>query len=215
MPGCVSPERPDHRLRRAGYHAGVPEVAPSPSWESRMLARLQVGDDSALGPVYDHYAPMVYGLARRLVGIDAAADVTQQAFVHLWQHADRVDLAKGSLRAFLAVVTRRRAIDHLRSRGRADAREQSAAASERTLSVTADPDEAAMAMIMAERVQQAVRGLPDDQRRAIELAYYDGLTFREVAVVTGVPEGTAKSRLRLALGRLAAQLRVDEDGDER
>ena len=169
-----------------------------------MVARIAAGDDSALATVYDQYGALVNGIARRLVGDDQAADVCQDVFVALWEHPERFDAGRGSLRTFLATIARRRAIDALRRSGRRVANEQQAVLG-RPASVP-DLEEAAMALIASERVQAAVQLLPPEQRRAIELAYFGGLTFRQVAVATSTSEGTAKSRLRLGLGRLAAAL---------
>lgn len=169
-----------------------------------MVARVRAGDDSALGQLYDQYAALVFGIARRLLGDDHAADVTQEVFVTFWERPDRFDPDRGSLRTFFAVTARRRSIDLLRSLTRASAREGRAGRD--VPGSVPNVDEAAMALIASERVRIAVQQLPPEQRRAVELAYFDGLTYREVAVATGVAEGTAKSRLRLALVRLASHL---------
>jgi RNA polymerase sigma-70 factor (ECF subfamily) len=165
---------------------------------------LAAGDDSALATVYDQYAPLVFGVAVQLVGDQAtAADVCQEVFVSLWQRPDRFDPELGSLRTWLATVARRRAIDVLRQRGRRTDREERAAAEPVT---PPDIEEAAAALVEGERVRKALCELPADQRRAIELAYYDGLTHREVAARLGIPEGTVKSRLRLGIARLGRLL---------
>jgi RNA polymerase sigma-70 factor (ECF subfamily) len=168
-----------------------------------MMARIRVADDSALALVYDQYAPMVHGIANQLVGADAA-DVCQDVFMDLWLRPDRFDPERGSLRTFIAVSTRRRCIDHLRSVGRRRARERRAT----DLNPVAPPnvDEAALAMVTADRVRRTLERLPQHQREALELAYLEGMTFRQVAVATGTAEGTAKSRLRLGLNRLAKEL---------
>ncbi len=176
-----------------------------------MMARLSAGDERALAAIYDQYSALVYGIANRLLGIPAAADITQQVFLRLWERPDSFDPERGTLRTFLAVMARRRSIDNLRGRIRTTRREQTVA--RQAPASAPDVDEAAMAMIASERVRAAVATLPPEQRQAIELAYFDGLTFREVATVTGVPEGTAKSRLRLALARLAAHLHDDDTVD--
>jgi RNA polymerase sigma-70 factor (ECF subfamily) len=177
------------------------------SWECGLVARLRAGDDSALATIYDQYSALVHGIARRLVGGALAADITQDVFVRLWERPDGFDASRGSLRTYLAVMARRRSIDTLRGRTRSERREERVGREAEP--ATPNVDEAAMAMLSAERLRAAVAMLPPEQRRAIELAYFDGLTFREVAVATGVPEGTAKSRLRLALTRLAAHLHDD------
>jgi RNA polymerase sigma factor (sigma-70 family) len=176
----------------------------SVGWEQAMMGRVLVGDERALASIYDQYSSLVYGIAQRLLGATAAADITQQVFLQLWERPDAWAPERGTLRTFLAVVARRRSVDMLRGSSRSERRER--VASSRLPVPVPDVDEAAMAMIASERVHQAVETLPAEQRQAIELAYFGGLTFREVAVATGVAEGTAKSRLRLALKRLALAL---------
>jgi RNA polymerase sigma factor (sigma-70 family) len=179
----------------------------SSAWDRGMIARLMAGDDRALAAIYDQYSSLVHGIAVRLLNPAAAADVTQQVFVQLWERPDSFDGSRGSLRTFLSVLTRRRAIDLMRVESRAERRKEVAA--RQAVAVVPNVDEAAMTMIASERVRAALDHLPDDQRRAVELAYFEGLTFKQVAVATGVAEGTAKSRLRLALARLATVLRAE------
>ncbi|MEZ5236221.1 MAG: RNA polymerase sigma factor [Acidimicrobiia bacterium] len=174
-------------------------------WERELIERMLVGDERALAMAFDQYAPVVYGVAARLIGADAAADVCQEVFLALWDHPDRYDPQRSTLRSFLIMIARRRCIDHLRRHGRREATEQAAG---RRVDGPTPPnvDEAALAMIAGQRVRAALDDLPVEQRRAVELAYFGGLTFREVAVATGVSEGTAKSRIRLGLRRLGAAL---------
>jgi RNA polymerase sigma-70 factor (ECF subfamily) len=171
-----------------------------------MIARLAAGDDAALEALFDQYGDLVYGIAAQLVGHEQADDITQEVFLGLWAKPDSFDAAVGSLRTFVALHARRRAIDHLRSAGRRDAREQRAGPE---MSAPPDVEEAAIAMITSSRVRDALSALPADQRRAIELAYFGGLTCASVAKVCNIAEGTAKSRLRLGLGRLARELTHD------
>ena len=175
-------------------------------WEQTLVARMAAGDERALQEAYDQYAPLVFGITRRVIGDPAsAADATQDVFVGLWQRPESFDASRGSLRSYLAVVARRRAVDHVRRRGRAARLDERLAA---TASVAPpNVEEAATALVLGEKVRRAVDGLPADQRAAVDLAYFRGLTFVEVAERLGIPEGTAKSRLRLALARLAAALR--------
>lgn len=174
-------------------------------WEQTLVARMAAGDERALEEAYDQYAPLVFGITRRVTGdATSAADATQDVFVGLWQRPDGFDASRGSLRSYLAVVARRRAVDHVRRRGRSGRLEERLAA---TASVAPpNVEEAAAALVLGEKVRRAVDRLPADQRVAIELAYFRGLTFVEVAEALGIPEGTAKSRLRLALARLATAL---------
>jgi RNA polymerase sigma-70 factor (ECF subfamily) len=156
--------------------------------DDRLLRdRLVAGDERALATVVSEFGGLVRGVARKVLGDDAAAeDVTQDVFVWLWERPDRFDPERGSLRSFLTVVSRRRAIDWIR-RHDADRRRADRAA-------------------QAAKVRAAVAALPDEQRECVTLAFFGGLSYREVAVQLGIPEGTAKSRLRLALGKLGTTL---------
>ena len=168
--------------------------------DGALVARMLAGDDSALGHAYDRYGSLVYGLARRVTGSTAAAEeITQEVFMQFWERADRFDAAKGSLRAFLGAITHRRAVDWVRSESRRRDREIR----------TAQDAATGSAYDTAARVRAAVETLPLEQREAVVLAYFGGLTFREVAAALGLPEGTAKSRLRLALTKLSTTLRAE------
>jgi RNA polymerase sigma-70 factor, ECF subfamily len=174
--------------------------------DALLAARLAAGDDRALADAFDQLAPSVYGGALRVLGNGSAAqDVVQDVFVELWSHPDRYDPAAGSLRTYLIVLARHRAVDLLRSELRRVARQ------ERNYRLTpAEPPGAASDEIVAAEtasvVRAAVRLLPDGQRQVVELAYFEGLTCREVANAMGIPEGTAKSRLRLAMAKLETVL---------
>ena len=186
-----------------GYHARVRTVEGS---DALLAARLAAGDDRALADAFDQLAPSVYGGALRVLGNGSAAqDVVQDVFVELWSHPDRYDPAAGSLRTYLMVLARHRAVDVMRSELRRAARQ------EKHYRLTpADPPEAASDQVMAAEtasvVRAAVQLLPDAQRQVVELAYFKGLTCREVANAMGIPEGTAKSRLRLAMAKLETVL---------
>lgn len=173
-----------------------------------MIERLRVGDDLALAAIYDRYGRIVNGIAHRFVGPALAPDVTQDVFLSLWEHPGRYKPDVGGLRAYLAVAARRRSIDVLRSEQRRKIRERRAddgapAAPARSVETTA------VQSVVAERVRAAIGCLQRDQRTAIELAYLKGLTFRQVADAMGTAEGTAKSRLRLGLARLARELSAE------
>jgi RNA polymerase sigma-70 factor, ECF subfamily len=171
-----------------------------------LAARLAAGDDHALAEVFDALAHSVYGSALRVVGdASAAQDVVQDVFVELWTHPGRYDPAAGTLRTYLAVLARHRAVDLIRSELRRLARQ------ERTYRLTPEPGPADVGdeMLAAETaglVRAAVQLLPAGQRQVVELVYFEGLTCREVASAVGIPEGTAKSRLRLALAKLETVL---------
>ncbi len=174
--------------------------------EMRLAARIRSGDSEALGELYDRHAPAALSVALRVVGgRDEAEDVVHDAFVAVWRKIDRFDAERGSLRAWLMTVVRNRAIDRIRSsRPGVDLDD----ADERSLLRTGpNPTwEHALRRASAAELRAAMDDLPDEQRQALDLAYFHGYTYREVAELTGVPLGTANGRLRLALGRLREAL---------
>ncbi|HEX9993519.1 MAG TPA: sigma-70 family RNA polymerase sigma factor [Acidimicrobiales bacterium] len=178
------------------------------TWEGIAMARVGAGDESALAELYDQFGAFVYGLAHRVTGDQAAAeDVVQDVFVTLWERPGAWDPSKGSVRTWLGVLAHRRAVDRVRREVAARRREERDA--ERAPVAPPDIAEAATSMVVAQRVRDAVDALPPDQRTAIRLAYFGGHTFVEVARVLGIPEGTAKSRLRIGMRRLADVLRSE------
>ncbi len=184
----------------------VKAVSPTGPTDVSLVARIAVGDDRALQMIYERYSPMVYGLARRVTASTAhAEEITQEVFVFMWQNPDRFDPERGTLRAFLGALAHRRAVDEVRRNTRRAAREDRVgndAASLESLEIGDDFERSQT----AERVRAAVSSLPEQQREAVLLAYFGGCTFRQVAERLGIPEGTAKSRLRLGLGKLAVLL---------
>jgi RNA polymerase sigma factor (sigma-70 family) len=181
-------------------------VRPS-GWERDVRDRIIARDDTALTEVYDQFASFVYGLALRVIGdARAAEDVSQDVFVCIWQRPEAFDPQRGSLRTWLGTLTHRRAVDYVR---REEARRRRAEREASRAVTTPDVEEMATALVAAERVRAALDVLPAEQRRAIQLAYFEGKTYRHVAEVLGIPEGTAKSRLRLGLRRIAAALEAE------
>jgi RNA polymerase sigma-70 factor (ECF subfamily) len=212
VPATLDQVRPDasvtghagpNRCRAPGRRATVPGVEGT---DGLLAARLAAGDDHALAEIFDRLAPSVYGAALRVLGQGTAAqDVVQDVFVELWSHPGRFDPAAGTLRTFLMMLARHRAVDLVRSELRRIARQERhhrLAPGEPQPS----PGDQVAAAEAASAVRAAVSMLPDGQRRVIELAYFEGLSYREVAMAAGIPEGTAKSRLRLALAKLESAL---------
>ena len=159
----------------------------------------------ALAEAYRRHAGAVMALASRvLASRNLAEEVVQEVFVRLWNDADRFDPARGSLRSWLLAQAHGRAVDLLRSESARKARE------ERDVRGRAesgyDLEHEVFDLAVAEQVRDALTALPADERRAIELAYFGGLTYREVAVRLDQPEGTVKSRIRAGLKRLRAGL---------
>lgn len=173
--------------------------------DAKLLERLRRNDRDALAALYDAYARLAFGLAYRVLG-DAgeAEDIVQESFLMLWRQTDRLDARRGSVRALLLTIVHRRAIDALRKRlGRS---EQIVAAFDPMPSTAQDPLEFASQAEERDLIRQALADLPLDQRQAIELTYFGGLTVAEMAEQQQIPLGTAKSRLRLALGRMRKAL---------
>lgn len=201
----VMESSPDFRLQEAGLtRRGTDQV---------LVARLTAGDDSALTAIYDHFGSLIYGLARTVSHDEQIArEVTQDVLTHLWEFPDRVDFSKGTLKSYLATMAHRRAVDAVRRSERFTRTEARVRAQAGTVVEPPDTsvlDETARGW-QAERLAALIAMLPEEQREALRLAYFDGCTYREVATRLGIPEGTAKSRLRLALARLREQLERDD-----
>ena len=157
--------------------------------------------DDAMAEVFRRHGGAVFALARRVLGDPGRAEeIVQEVFVRLWNQPERFDPERGSLRSFLLAQTHGRSVDLLRSdsaRKDREGREARAAAE-----AGYDLEREVWDLAVAERVREAVMILPDEERRAIELAYFGGRTYREVAVELGAPEGTVKSRIRSGLKRM-------------
>jgi RNA polymerase sigma-70 factor (ECF subfamily) len=177
-----------------------------------LARRIRSGDREAVGELYDRYAGIAMAVAIRVLrDRGAAEDVVHDAFVAVWQKIDRFDVAHGSLRSWLLTIVRNRAIDRLRRvRPAEDVDELD---SRSLLRSTPNPTwDAAIASLDRRALAAAVATLPTEQREAVELAYFEGLTYREVAVRMEIPPGTASGRLRLALVKLREALAPDRHG---
>jgi RNA polymerase sigma-70 factor (ECF subfamily) len=169
--------------------------------DARLVTSIARYSEVALAEVYRRHGRAVYGLARRVLQDTAEAeDVTQEVFLRLWSEPDRFDPERGSLRSFLLAQAHGRAVDAVRSTISRRAREAREAA--RTARAEYDLQHEAWDLALADQVERAMSELSDDERRAIELAYFDGRTYREVARVLEQPEGTVKSRIRSGMRRL-------------
>jgi len=184
---------------------------PSSAADRDLGRRIVAGDEDALAEAYDLYSSLVFGLARRVTGNRLIAeDITQDVFVRLWTNPDGFDPERGSLRTYLGMLTHGRAVDVLRSDARRRAREESEAVEAILLEPAAwERPESIEDEDMAVRVRRAVGRLPPAQREALRLAYFGGHSYRSVAVLLGIPEGTAKSRLRQALAKLSDLLAAE------
>lgn len=166
-------------------------------------------DESALGEVIDAYGGLVFGMARRvLADAGMAEEVAQDVFVALWRRPGAFDAARGSLQGFLMGVARNKAIDVVR---REETRKKAREALISEQETTSMGDSATEQIDERQRVTAALAGLSGPQREAVVLAYYGGRTYREVAAELGIPEGTAKTRLRDGLGKLRELLTRGDD----
>lgn len=159
----------------------------------------------ALAEAYRRHAGAVFALSRRLL-IDPgmAEEVVQEVFLRLWNQPEKFDPERGSLRAFLLAQTHGRSVDVLRSETSRRRREERDA--RQTAESGYDIEREVMDLSTADQVNEVMAALPVDERRAIELAYFGGHTYRQVAVMLDQPEGTVKSRIRSGLRRMRDQL---------
>lgn len=173
-------------------------VQPAPT--DRQLLDSLAADPSALGSLYDRYAPLVYGIAMAaLRNADDAQDLAQEIFLWLYRHPHKYDPARGALGAFLATMTRTRAIDRLRARGRKVRLLHDYEHASPSVSPASTPLERYSLEQRTERVLAALAQLPENQRRVLELAYYRGLSQSEIAVDLSASLGTVKSWARRGL----------------
>jgi len=170
-------------------------------------------DETALAEIYRRHGRSVYGLARRILGDPAEAeDVSQEVFLHLWRDPSRFDPARGSLRTYLLTQVHGRAVDVVRSRTSRARREERDA--RLTATASYDLEREVWDMAVAERVAEALVALAPEERAAIDLAYFGGHTYREVARLLSAPEGTVKTRIRNGLAKMRAVLVEREVSDD-
>lgn len=170
-----------------------------------LLLGVARGDAGALEEIYHRYSATVYGLAVRVLRDSSSAEeVVQEVFVRLWSSPERFDSSRGSLRSFLCTQAHSRCVDLIRSETARRARQERGATREAT---RGDEVEVAVTnLLLAEQLRVAIGELPENERRAIELAYFAGMTYVEVAQFLEEPEGTVKSRIRNGLRSMHHQL---------
>jgi RNA polymerase sigma-70 factor (ECF subfamily) len=175
--------------------------------DQALMARIEGRDADALGILYDRHAGRLMGLAQRILGdTGEAEEVLQEVFLYVWKAAATFDPSRGPVLAWLLVATRSRSIDRVRSRrpGKSGG----------TVGLEEAPETASREDVEADaagrewetRCRAAIGELPQDQRRALELAYFEGLTHQEIAERTATPLGTVKTRVRLGLMKLRERI---------
>ena len=173
--------------------------------DAQLVTSIARYSEVALAEAYRRHGGAVFGLARRVLqNTTEAEDVAQEVFLRLWNEPDRFDPTRGSLRSFLLAQAHGRAVDAIRSSNSRRARESRDAV--RTAQAAYDMQHEVWDLAVADQVAHAMGELPEEERRAIELAYFDGRTYREVAQLLDQPEGTVKSRIRNGMRRMRAVL---------
>ncbi len=158
------------------------------------VTAMKSGDQSALAELYDRYSSVVYAVALRVLGdTGAAEDILQEVFLQLWRNPGAFDAARGNLGAWLAVITRNRAIDSLRRR------KPETDIDDVIVSVAPDLAGEADRSRAAEKIRGVLGAMPSAQRSALEMAYFEGMSHSEIAGKTGEPLGTIKTRIRAGL----------------
>jgi len=147
-----------------------------------------------MADLYDRYSGVVYSVALRvLANTEAAEDILQDVFMQLWRNPSAFDSSRGSLAPWLAVIARNRAIDQVRKR------KPETDIEDVVIAVDADLESSVGRRLSIEKVRAALKEMPPDQRRLIEMAFFEGLTHTEIAAKTSEPLGTVKTRIRAGL----------------
>jgi len=175
--------------------SGLSNIPPrSTQDDASLLEQVRRGDESAMASLYDRYSNVVYSVALRVLRDPASAeDVLQEIFMQIWRHPESFVASRGSLGGWLAVVSRNRSIDALRRRRPTESVDEIVLASNYNLADEAERDG------MMEKARGVIHDLPPEQRKTLEMAFFDGLAHSEIAEMTGDPLGTVKTRIRSAL----------------
>ncbi len=183
------------------------------SRDRELLARVAQGDVAALRELYDQHAPRAMAIAFRILRrAEEAEDIVQETFLEVWRRASQFDPGRGGAVAWVVTIARSRAIDRLRATATVDRTMEGAATSPDLLLPVEFPSPTAEVERRRDqtRVAHALSALPPEQRKTIELAYFEGLSQSEIASRTSSPLGTVKMRVKLALAKLSALLREEE-----
>ena len=212
-PKKYNPTHPFRRFRRITIGEAFLSEQPSPvmtrSSDGDLLDRVRSGDAESLEALYDRYSRYVHGLALRMLGTREEADeVTQDVFWLLWKGRIRYDPDRGRFSTWLFAITRNRCIDRLRAERRRPLTRPLEIDSDSALEKS--PEEDAYVDERRRIVLEALKRLPPEQQRAVELCFFQGMTHREVASHLGEPLGTIKSRIRMGMAKLKQSLLAPE-----
>jgi RNA polymerase sigma-70 factor (ECF subfamily) len=187
-------------------------MAREQAWR-RNVERCASGDHAALAALYDDSSPLVYSVAMRMLADTAdAEEVTMDVYTQVWRTAPSYEAERGSVTAWLVTLARSRAIDRLRARASRVQREQPLVEFTDLQADTASPESATEAGMRRQRVLAALATLSPEQREAVELAFFSGLSHTELAGRLGQPLGTVKTRIRSGMIKLREQLEAYADG---
>ncbi len=178
--------------------------------DEELMRRLSYRDNQALGVIFDRYGDLVYSTALRVLrDPHMAQDISQEIFIRLWRKPQSYVAERGRFLTWLISVTRNRAVDELRSRGRRQRHETASPEEQEREFPSGDSNDPALSAQLAEQarvVRSALAELPREQREVIELAYFGGLTQQEISDRLAQPLGTVKTRIRLGMQKLRAAL---------
>jgi RNA polymerase sigma-70 factor (ECF subfamily) len=174
--------------------------------DENLLQLLHVGNENALGALYDRYGNVTYSLAFRMLGdVHAAEDAVQEAFINIWRRAGSFSTARGTAKTWIMAVVHHRSIDIGRKRRGITPRELPLEL-ERLPEAPTDTWAEVSNTLDGELLRRCLKMIPDDQREAIELAYFGGYTQREISELKGIPLGTVKGRVRIGMAKLRGML---------
>jgi RNA polymerase sigma-70 factor, ECF subfamily len=204
------PSEPPYSLQvtRAPIRAGAAPRAPD---DAQLLRQMAAGNEQALGAFYDKWHPLVHGVVLRVLrsGGDVE-DVVEETFWQAWRQAGRYEAARGAVQTWILTIARSRALDRVRlmNRRREEPIEGESGEQVLQLATESDPSMDAESAERRKLVVAALADLPVEQREALELGYFAGLSQTEIAERTGHPLGTIKTRMRLAMQKLRGSLQV-------
>jgi RNA polymerase sigma-70 factor (ECF subfamily) len=186
-------------------------VAPVvPSSDVVLLRQIADRRPESLSELYDRYAPLLLGLARRIMGNSAdAEEVLQEVFLHVWNRGSLYDASRSSVSTWLVLITRSRAIDRLRSRKVVERTHEAAQMENSDVHTSPEGDQNVFIQERRERVREELAKLPPEQRQVLDLAFYGGFSQTEIASRTEIPLGTVKTRTLLAMKKLRNALRTE------